>query len=109
MDLDSILNSIFSFFRSTFGIIIIIFIIFCFIMYKNQDNLIFPTSVNGLQYPEDNPDGWKSPLQRGLKYRDISTKTKDGIKLAGWLIFQDENTKSPTLIYFHENAGSKLI
>ena len=107
MDLDSILNSIFSFFRSTFGIIIIIFIIFCFIMYKNQDNLIFPTSVNGLQYPEDNPDPYKSPIQLGLRYKDIRAITSDGIKLAGWLVYREENKKQRTLLYFHENAGSK--
>ena len=101
------LNSIFNFFRSSIWFIAIIFIIFALMMYFNQDNLIFPTAVNGLKYPEDNPDPWKSPLQLGLKYKEIKTKTKDNIKLVGWLVYKEENTKKRTLLYFHENAGSK--
>ena len=103
MDLSSILN----FFRSSLWFIVVIFIAFAIMMYLNQDNLIFPTTINGLKYPEDNPDPWKSPLQLGLKYKEISTKTKDNIKLVGWLVYQEENKKSRTLLYFHENAGSK--
>ena len=101
------LSSIFSFFRSAFWLIIVLFIIFIVMMYMNQDNLIFPTAVNGLRYPEDNPDPWKSPLQLGLNYKEISTRTKDNIRLVGWLVYQQENVKSRTLLYFHENAGSK--
>ena len=70
--------------------------------------MIFPTSINGMQYPEQNPDPYKSPLQLGLKYKEVRTKTKDNIKLAGWLVYKEENLKLPTLLYFHENAGSKL-
>lgn len=103
MDLSSIIN----FFRSTFWIILIIFIIFAVMMYMNQDNLIFPTVVNGLKYPEQNPDPWKSPFQLGLKYKEVTTRTKDNVKLVGWLVYQEENVKSRTLLYFHENAGSK--
>jgi len=72
----------------------------------NQDNLIFPTVVNGLKYPEQNPDPWKSPLQLGLKYKEVTTRTKDNVKLVGWLVYQEENVKSRTLLYFHENAGN---
>ena len=105
MDLNSILN----FLRSGFWGILVIFIAFVIMMYLNQDNLVFPTIVNGLKYPEDNPDGWKSPLQLGLKYKEVKTKTKDNIKLVGWLVYQEENVKTKTLLYFHENAGSKKI
>ena len=101
------LSSIFSFFRSAFWLIIVLFIIFIVMMYMNQDNLIFPTAVNGLRYPEDNPDPWKTPLQLGLNYKEISTRTKDNIRLVGWLVYQQENVKRRTLLYFHENAGSK--
>ena len=101
------LSSIFSFFRSAFWLFLVLFILFAVMMYMNQDNLIFPTAVNGLKYPEDNPDPWKSPLQLGLNYKEVSTRTKDNLKLVGWLVYQQENVKSRTLLYFHENAGSK--
>ena len=101
------LTSIFSFFRSAFWLFLVLFILFAVMMYMNQDNLIFPTAVNGLKYPEDNPDPWKSPLQLGLNYKEVSTRTKDNFKLVGWLVYQQENVKSRTLLYFHENAGSK--
>jgi len=101
------LTSIYNFFRSSVGILVIIFIIFAIMMYLNQDNLIFPTVVNGLKYPEENPDPWKSPLQLGLKYKEVQTRTKDNIKLVGWLVYGEENVKKRTLLYFHENAGSK--
>lgn len=101
------LNSIFNFLRSGFWMLLIIFIAFLIMMYFNQDNLIFPTAVNGLKYPEDNPIGYKSPTDLGLRYKEITTKTKDNIKLVGWLVYQKEDTKNRTLLYFHENAGSK--
>ncbi len=101
------LTSIFSFFRSAFWLFLVLFILFAVMMYMNQDNLIFPTVVNGLKYPEQNPDPWKSPLQLGLKYKEVTTRTKDNVKLVGWLVYQEENVKSRTLLYFHENAGSK--
>lgn len=103
MDLNSILN----FIRSGFWMFLIIFIAFMIMMYFNQNNLIFPTTVNGLKYPEDNPEGYRSPIEFGLKYKEITTKTKDNVKLVGWLVYQNENTKNKTLLYFHENAGSK--
>jgi len=102
-----ILNSIMNFFRSTFWLILVIFIIFALMMYINQDNLIFPTIINGLKFPEDNPYPYKSPSQLGLKYKEVTTKTKDNIKLVGWLVYKEENKKDKTLLYFHENAGSK--
>ena len=69
--------------------------------------MIFPTSINGMKYPKDNPDPYKSPLQLGLKYKEIKTITPDNIKLVGWLVYMEENKKNRTLLYFHENAGSK--
>ena len=76
-------------------------------LYFKQENMIFPTSINGMKYPEDNPDPYKSPLQLGLKYKEIKTITPDNIKLVGWLVYMEENKKNRTLLYFHENAGSK--
>ena len=88
-----------------FGVVITSLLIIY--LYFKQENMIFPTSINGMKYPEDNPDPYKSPLQLGLKYKEIKTITADNIKLVGWLVYMEENKKNRTLLYFHENAGSK--
>jgi hypothetical protein len=86
---------------------LVLVIVFSLYLYFNQENMIFPTSINGMKYPEDNPDPYKSPIQLGLRYKDIRAITSDGIKLAGWLVYREEKKKQRTLLYFHENAGSK--
>ena len=42
-----------------------------------------------------------------MPYDDLKIKTKDNIYLHGWFIKQNDSTLRPTIIYFHENAGSK--
>ena len=101
------LTSIFNFISQMLWIGLILVIIFTVYMYFNQENMIFPTSINGMKYPEDNPDPYKSPLQLGLKYKEVRTKTSDNITLVGWLVYLEENIKHKTMLYFHENAGSK--
>ena len=103
------LASIFSFLRQIFWIILILVIFLTLYMYLNQENMIFPTSINGMKYPEDNPYPYKSPIQLGLNYKEVKTKTSDNIKLVGWLVYKEENIKKRTLLYFHENAGSKIL
>ena len=103
------LASIFNFLRQMFWIILVLVVLLTLYLYLNQENMIFPTSVNGMKYPEDNPDPYKSPLQLGLRYKEVKTKTLDNINLVGWLVYKEENTKRRTLLYFHENAGSKFI
>ena len=103
------LASIFTFLRQVFWFILLLVIFLTLYMYLNQENMIFPTSINGMKYPEDNPDPYKSPIQLGLKYKEVKTKTSDNIGLVGWLVYKEENVKGKTLLYFHENAGSKLL
>ena len=52
-------------------------------------------------------DPYKSPLQLGLRYKEVKVKTNDNFTLYGWLVYLEENKKNRTLLYFHENAGSK--
>ena len=103
------LSSIFAFFRQMFWVILVFVIMITLYMYFNQENMIFPTSINGMKYPYNNPDPYKSPLQLGLKYKEVKTKTFDNLNLVGWLVYGVENVKNKTLLYFHENAGSKLF
>lgn len=41
-----------------------------------------------------------------MEYEDLNITTKDKINLHGWLIKQPDSIKRPTIVYFHENAGS---
>lgn len=101
-------EDILSFSTKTVCVIASLFLLFALVMYLNQNSLIFPTSVNGMKYPEDNPDPYKSPLQLGLDYQEVSTTTSDGVKLVGWLVYKSDTPPRPTMLYFHENAGSKI-
>ena len=42
-----------------------------------------------------------------LRYKEVKVKTNDNFTLYGWLVYLEENKKNRTLLYFHENAGSK--
>ena len=44
-----------------------------------------------------------------MEYEDVNISTKDKINLHGWFIKQTDSKTRPTIIYFHENAGSKKI
>ena len=91
------LDSLFTFFKQGFIIIFILFLIFALYMYFNQDSIIYVPEINGMVLPEDNP----------VPYKEVEIITKDKLRLYGWLTHQ-ENGPSKTMIYFHENAGSKL-
>jgi len=59
-----------------------------------------------------NEASMRTPAALGLPFEEQFLRTKDGIMIHTWLITQDtkEATKTaPTLVYFHGNAGSKLI
>ncbi len=46
----------------------------------------------------------------GLNYEDVTITTSDNIKLHGWLVkMPGPQQYYPTIVYFHENAGSKKI
>lgn len=87
-------------------IIVCLFIAFIVYMYINQNRIIYPTELNGMKVPNDNPYPYRSPDDMGLDYKNVIITTKDKLNLHGWLVFSDSNFKK-TLIYFHENAGSK--
>ena len=101
------LNTIITFLKQSGIILLILFIIFILMMYLNQDHIIYVTEVNGLKYPSDNPFPYQNPSQFNLNYKEVIITTKDKIKLYGWLIYKEEKPHK-TMIYFHENAGSKI-
>lgn len=57
----------------------------------------------------ENPFGYQNPQQQNMQYENLKITTNDKINLHGWFIKQADHLKRPTIIYFHENAGSKIF
>ncbi len=36
-----------------------------------------------LHSPDNNPEGYRNPKERNLKYEDVTIRTSDGVKLKG--------------------------
>ncbi len=58
---------------------------------------------------KQNQYGYQNPSQQDMQYEDLYITTADKVKLHGWLIKQIDSKNRPTIIYFHENAGSKYL
>jgi hypothetical protein len=56
-----------------------------------------------------NPQGMQSPAEHNLPFDDLEIKTEDGIVVRGWRILQENSRNSPTIVFFHENAGSNIF
>lgn len=59
-----------------------------------------------------NPANYRSPSEYGLLFEVLRISTTDNLNLYGWLIYSDtkeESKKNPTIVFFHENAGSKSL
>ena len=41
-----------------------------------------------------------------MEYENLKIETKDKENLHGWFVKQPDSKERPTIIYFHENAGS---
>ncbi|CAM9169507.1 unnamed protein product [Ectocarpus sp. 12 AP-2014] len=75
------------------------------LLFVYQDRLLYIPSVP-IRDPDDNPRGYRNPLEQGISYEDMYMPTLDGIKIHGWLLKSPEASKVPTLVYFHGNAGN---
>lgn len=54
----------------------------------------------------NNPPGYKSPLDKNIPFKDLQLKTSDNLKIHAWIMTQTESKKFPTLLFFHANAGN---
>lgn len=54
-----------------------------------------------------NPIGYRSPIDVNLDFEEIYITTKDQIVIFGWLVYKKSLKNKTTILYFHENAGSK--
>lgn len=88
-----------------------LFIFMLIYLYFNQNNMIYLPVVEGMcdKNIQNNPSGYKSPLEYNLRFREYTIITSDKIELFGWLVYLNENRlkNAPTVVYFQENAGSK--
>lgn len=74
---------------------------------RQESMLYVPCVLPGVQKPSENPEGFRSPADRGLTYEDVILKTADGLRLHAWFItVGDESAKAPTLLFCHANAGN---
>lgn len=101
----SLVESALNFFSQSAIVIAFLFLAIVLYLYFKQNDIIYPTSVNGLRYASDNPYPYQNPSQHNLKYENLYITTSDKIKLHGWIVF-GERVKKRTLIYFQENAGN---
>eukprot|EP00903_Cladosiphon_okamuranus_P008811 g8438.t1 len=75
------------------------------LLFVYQDKLLYLPSVP-IRDPDDNPIGYRNPLEQGISYEDMYMPTLDGVTIHGWLLKSPDAAKVPTLVYFHGNAGN---
>jgi len=75
-----------------------------------QDSLLYMPNIDNrkgekrlLKY---NPQGYLSPSEYSLNYEEHYLLTKDNVKIHCWLLLQDPKARSPTVVFFHGNAGN---
>ncbi|KAI0559597.1 alpha/beta hydrolase fold [Gracilaria domingensis] len=68
-------------------------------LYVLQERLIYHPTIPTREYE-------KNPKDYGMDYNDVDVLTTDRVRLHGWLIKQQRPKDSPTVIYFHGNAGN---
>merc|ERR1719265_2682937 len=73
-----------------------------------QDSILYvPCVLPDMQTPLQNPEGMRSPADRGLDYEDVRLRTRDGVNLHAWFIPVGSNsTQAPTILFCHANAGN---
>ena len=99
--------------KVTFGIISLVGLL----LYTNQDRLLYIPNPPGFpQKPSDNPSPFRNPGEWTVKgrrsvgtdsipFEEENLPTTDGKLIHTWLMLQPNSADSPTLIYFHGNAG----
>lgn len=76
---------------------------------RQESMLYVPCVMPGMQTPAGNPEGYRSPAEKGLVFEDVKLTTSDGLKIHAWFIQAGDREKSktaPTLVFCHANAGN---
>mmetsp|Transcript_17414 Transcript_17414/g.31390 ORF Transcript_17414/g.31390 Transcript_17414/m.31390 type:complete len:386 (+) Transcript_17414:87-1244(+) len=110
--------------------ILVVVVIFLVNLISRQETLLYvPCVMPGMQTPDQNPEGLRSPAEKNLVYEDVYMDTTDGVRLHAWFISatppkpveddQEEGkertvpvadlrieSKAPTILFCHANAGN---
>lgn len=83
-------------------------VLFAVNLIMSQESMLYvPCVVAGMQRPSHNPEGMRSPADRGLEFEDVNLKTTDGVRIHGWFMPAAENpSTAPTILFCHANAGN---
>jgi len=89
-------------------LLIAVLAFFAISLITRQESMLYvPCVLAGVQLPCDNPEGFRSPAERGMTYEDVVLKTADGLRIHAWFITVNEGSnKVPTLLFCHANAGN---
>jgi len=75
---------------------------------RQESMLYVPCVMPGMQAPEDNPKGMRSPADKGMEFEDVYLDTVDGVRVHCWFMPApgDERKAAPTVLFLHANAGN---
>eukprot|EP00929_Paragymnodinium_shiwhaense_P083801 TRINITY_DN44770_c0_g1_i1.p1 TRINITY_DN44770_c0_g1~~TRINITY_DN44770_c0_g1_i1.p1 ORF type:complete len:427 (-),score=112.49 TRINITY_DN44770_c0_g1_i1:234-1514(-) len=75
---------------SWFGVVAILLtfvVLFVGNLLVSQESILYiPEPVRGMKEPRDNPEGMRSPKEKGIAYKDIWLKTEDDVKIHAWFL-----------------------
>lgn len=95
---------------SLYWIIALVIAAFAFmigqLIMKQESMLYVPCPVPGMQRCSDNPEGYRTPKDRSLRYENVHFTTEDGLKLHAWFMPALEEKPLGTLLFCHANAGN---
>jgi hypothetical protein len=93
------------FLKLLFGFVLV-FVFMIVVLWARQESMLYVPKAPNQDF-EDNHEGFCNPTERGMKYKDIFCKTKDGVQLHGWHITaNDFTTPKDTAVFMHENTGN---
>lgn len=82
------------------------------VLYVKQEALLYHPAVGGMpRNTSQNPRRYRSPSEHNVPFETIMIECADGTTLHSWLLYHPDNankndTKVPTIIFFHGNAGN---
>ena len=108
----SLLDSAVSFLLKIGSVVVGLVAILGGVLYIKQDSLLYFPEIGGIpKQSSRNPRGYRSPEERQLPYESHMITCEDGVRIHAWLLLhnyssKNPETKKPTIIFFHGNAGN---
>ena len=95
----------------TVGFVLFLLLVAIGMLVYHQEKVLYIPVIQGWKTPGDNPSGFQSPEQQGLRFENVSFFTADGVRLHGWFIPAPQVARTggaqpATVLFCHENAGN---